>query len=71
MKIDSDYLDAPVATVAPLFQITGRRPMAHHAPNLASPRAGSLPTGGIAHVVCQIRTRGSKWSGTSSRPAVG
>ncbi|HEX3828900.1 MAG TPA: DUF1906 domain-containing protein [Sporichthyaceae bacterium] len=62
MKIDSDYLDAPVATVAPLFQITGRRPVAHHAPNLASPRAGSLPTGGIAHVVCQIRARdGQVW----------
>jgi hypothetical protein len=62
MKIDSNFLDAPVATVAPLVPVTGRRPVAHHSPDLTSPRAGSLATGGNARVVCQIRTRdGRVW----------
>jgi hypothetical protein len=60
MNIDSDHLDAPVATVAALFPVTGRAPVVHRAPTTSSPRVGVLPVSGNARVVCQTPGAGGR-----------
>jgi hypothetical protein len=58
MTIDSDLVDAPVATVARSFPITAAGTTSHRAPDVTAARVNSLETGTTAEVVCQVRAAG-------------
>ncbi len=62
LNIDSNAVDAPVATVAQPFQVTGAAAVtAHEGPNITRPVLRSLNAGDTVNLVCQIGTPGGKW----------
>lgn len=56
LKVDADALDAPVATVASTVPVGPRKAVAHHAPDTNAGRAGTVSGGGLAKVVCRLRS---------------
>ena len=58
LNVDSNQVDAPVATVARSYPITAAGTMAHRAPDTAATRVATLETGATANVVCQVRATG-------------
>jgi hypothetical protein len=58
LNVDSNQVDAPVATVARSFPITAADTAAHRSPDVAAARVTTLETGATANVVCQVRSLG-------------
>lgn len=62
LNIDSNAVDAAVATVAQPFRVTAAQAVtAHTGPNLGNPVKRSLNAGETANVVCQIGTPSGTW----------
>lgn len=62
LNIDSNAVDAAVATVAQPYQVTGTQVVTAHAgPNSIRPVKRSLSAGSIVNVVCQIGTPSGIW----------
>lgn len=62
LNIDSNAVDAPVATVAQSFEVTSvTASTAHEGPSALRPVVRSLNPGTAVNVVCQIGTPTGKW----------
>jgi len=61
LNIDSNAIDAPVATVAQPFPITGTQTNAHAGPGVSNTVNRALANGSTVNVVCQIGTSAGKW----------
>jgi len=62
LNIDSDSLDAPVATIAAPLRVTGRHALARPRPDPASVQAADLSPGSTVHAVCRTQSRDSTWA---------
>ena len=62
LNIDSNAADAPVATVAQPFKVSGVQPAnAHEGPSILRPVKRALKPGSSVQVVCQIGTPAGRW----------
>ena len=63
LNIDTNAIDAPVATVAQPFQVSGSvAATAHDGPAITLPVKRTLSPGSTVNVVCQIGTPAGKWN---------
>lgn len=61
LNIDSNLVDAPVATVASQYPVVAGGTSSRRTPDPNSARVGTLVKGGTAAVLCQVRRREGRW----------